>query len=62
MEVWKLLYSWYSSDWTIVRFMKRDRTNAKAKVLELYPELHKYKAHEDESEISGSEQSESKII
>ena len=29
-DVWKLLYSWYSADCTIVRFMRRDQTNKRA--------------------------------
>ena len=37
-EVWKHLYSWYSADWTIMRFLKRDKTNKKAYYLDLYPE------------------------
>ena len=26
-EVWRLLYSWYSSDWCVARLLKKDRTN-----------------------------------
>ena len=36
-EVWMHLYSWYSSDWTVARFMKRDRANKKSYYLDLYP-------------------------
>lgn len=37
-EVWKHLYSWYSSDWTVMRFLRRDKTNRKTFYLDLYPE------------------------
>ena len=36
-EIWKHLYSWYSADQPVVRFLKRDRTNNKTYVLDLYP-------------------------
>lgn len=36
-DIWKYLYCWYSSDWAIVRFMRRDQTNKKAYYLDLYP-------------------------
>jgi len=26
-EVWKYLYSWYSADWCILRYLKKDRIN-----------------------------------
>ncbi len=37
--VWKYLYSWYSSDWCIMRNLKRDRTTPNGVFLDLYPEL-----------------------
>ena len=37
--VWRLIYSWYSADWCIMRVLKRDRVNTKGVVLDLYPEL-----------------------
>ena len=40
-EVWKYLYSWYSADHIVVRFLKRDKTNKKAYYLDLYPEKAK---------------------
>ena len=40
-EVWKYLYSWYSADHIVVRFLKRDKTNKKAYYLDLYPEKSK---------------------
>lgn len=36
--VWRYLYSWYSADWCIVRFLKRDKSNAYGAILDLYPE------------------------
>jgi len=36
--VWKYLYSWYSSDWCIMRLLKRDKTNPQGVILDLYPE------------------------
>lgn len=36
--VWRYLYSWYSADWCIMRFIKRDRVNQAGVFLELYPE------------------------
>jgi hypothetical protein len=37
--VWRLLYSWYSADWCVMRLLKRDRVNAFGCVLDLYPEI-----------------------
>jgi hypothetical protein len=60
-EIWKYLYSWYSADFTIVRFLKRDKTNKKAYYLELYPDKNaKNNFCDKESEICESE-TESKI-
>lgn len=53
-EVWKHMYSWYSSDWTVVRFVKRDRTNKKSYYLDLYPERNIYQ-FDKESEICESD-------
>ena len=35
--IWKHIYSWYSADWSIVRFLRRD--SAQGVILDLYP-LH----------------------
>ena len=35
-EVWKYLYSWYSCDWSIVRYLKRNKSNDTI-YLDLYP-------------------------
>lgn len=37
-EVWKYLYAWYSSDWVIVRYTRKDRGNADQVYIDLYPE------------------------
>lgn len=37
-NVWRFLYSWYSADWCIMRFVKRDKVNSFGVVLDLYPE------------------------
>ena len=34
-EIWKHIYSWYSADWSIVRFLRRD--SAQGVILDLYP-------------------------
>jgi len=34
--LWRHLYSWYSADWSIVRFLRRDTTQGV--FLDLYPE------------------------
>ena len=39
-EVWKYLYSWYSSDWCIMRYLRRDKLNAYGLVLDMYPEKY----------------------
>jgi len=36
--MWKYLYSWYSADWCVMRYLKRDRMNPNAAILDLYPE------------------------
>lgn len=36
--IWKYLYSWYSADWCVMRYLKRDRMNPHAAILDLYPE------------------------
>jgi hypothetical protein len=35
-EVWKHIYSWYSADWSIVRYLKVDNTSLKL-YLDIYP-------------------------
>ena len=40
--VWSLLYSWYSADNHVVRFLKRDKLNKRGWRVDLYPE-EKYK-------------------
>ena len=37
-SVWRYIYSWYSSDWCIMRYLKRDKVNQYGVILELYPE------------------------
>ena len=37
-SIWVHLYSWYSADSQVVRFMKRDKLNKKQMTLDLYPE------------------------
>ena len=59
-EVWKHLYSWYSSDWTIVRFVRRDKTNKKSYFLDLYPEKGCKEAQGRDSEIFESDTESSK--
>jgi hypothetical protein len=58
-DVWKHLYSWYSADCTIVRFMKRDQANKKTHYLNLYPENKMYYdkgyVEERESEVYETE-------
>lgn len=57
-EVWKYLYSWYSADHIIVRFLKRDKTNKKAYFLDLYPDKYRLNGElfeEKESEFCESE-------
>lgn len=39
-SIWKLIYSWYSADWCIMRYLKRDRVNTYGVVLDLYPEAN----------------------
>ena len=34
-ELWKHIYAWYSADWSIVRFLRRD--SAQGVILDLYP-------------------------
>ena len=36
-ETWKHLYAWYSADFSICRFMKRDKFNKRLMELDLYP-------------------------
>jgi DUSP domain len=36
--VWKYIYSWYSADWCIMRYLKRDKMNPLGAILDLYPE------------------------
>ena len=36
--VWRYLYSWYSADWCVMRYLKRDKTNPLGNILDLYPE------------------------
>jgi hypothetical protein len=61
-EVWRHLYSWYSSDMTVVRFMKRDKINKKIFYLELYPEKQKLEKHIDENNSEAYEsESENEI-
>lgn len=38
LMVWKHLYSWYSADWCILRFIRRDKANNYGLILDLYPE------------------------
>jgi hypothetical protein len=40
-EVWKYLQSWYSSDWSIARYLKREKLGGGKKgwVLDLYPDI-----------------------
>jgi len=57
-EVWSHLYSWYSADHTLVRFMKRDRLKRRNFILDLYPPKEKYRGKFDderESELGESE-------
>eukprot|EP00347_Sterkiella_histriomuscorum_P022613 403337823 len=42
VNVWRHLYSWYSSDWCIMRYLKRDRINGQGVYLDLYPEVYNY--------------------
>jgi hypothetical protein len=37
-DVWKHIYSWYSADWSILRYVCKDRVNRYAVFLDLYPE------------------------
>jgi len=37
-DVWQRLYSWFSADYCISRFLEKDNVNSKKIVLELYPE------------------------
>jgi len=60
-EIWKHLYSWYSADWTVVRFMRRDRTNKRAFFLDLYPEKSKLINEIDDNDICESD-SERKFL
>lgn len=34
-EIWKHIYAWYSADWSIVRFLRKD--SAQGVILDLYP-------------------------
>ena len=34
-DIWRHIYAWYSADWSIVRFLRRD--NAQGVILDLYP-------------------------
>ena len=34
---WRLLNSWYGCDWSVTRFLVRDRTNPSKFILDLYP-------------------------
>jgi hypothetical protein len=41
-EIWKLLHSWYTSDWSIARYLKQEKTGGGTKriwVLDLYPDV-----------------------
>lgn len=51
-SVWKHLYSWYSADWCIMRYLKRDKvTRSSGLMLDLYPENSAYTSFvEDEDE------------
>lgn len=60
-EIWKHLYSWYSVDWTVVRFVRRDRTNKRAFFLDLYPEKSKLINEIDDNDICESD-SEGKLL
>jgi hypothetical protein len=35
-EVWRYINAWYTTDWTIIRHLRRDKVNNKV-VLDLYP-------------------------
>lgn len=35
-DIWKYLYSWYSGDWSIVRYLKKNKVNDEI-FLDLYP-------------------------
>lgn len=48
--VWKHLYSWYSADWCIMRYLRRDRVNKRGLVLDLYPETSGYTSFIDDDE------------
>ena len=37
-EVWRHLYSWYSADWCIMRYVRKDFANKNGVFLDLYPE------------------------
>ena len=34
-DIWRHIYAWYSADWSIVRFLRRD--TAQGVMLDLYP-------------------------
>jgi hypothetical protein len=53
------LYSWYSCDWTVARFLKRDRANKRSYYLDLYPERKFMERDSDASDVSESKQIES---
>ena len=50
-HVWQHVYSWYSADFAIARFIKRDATNKKSYYLDLYPEHKKNPLGNRESDI-----------
>jgi len=48
--VWKHLYSWYSADWCIMRYLKRDKVTRKGLMLDLYPENSAYSSFVEDDE------------
>lgn len=60
-EVWKHLYSWYSADWCIMRYIKRDKVNKQVMVLDLYPDKRNTEL-EDEEQDDGEDNEESEMV
>lgn len=60
-DVWKHLYSWYSTDWCIMRYIKKDRVNRYALVLDLYPEKKSMQI-DDGADVDGQPESESDSV
>jgi hypothetical protein len=39
-QVWRHLFSWYQTDWSIARMMKKDKSTKKKLILNLYPGMY----------------------